>query len=270
MGHMDVIKFISSGFNIYFPIAIVLLCIATLFNLCTRALHCLGIQQFIGDDELTSELCDEGKNLVARGQCCSAHSSRGEGICETFKLLWVQYVTLCHVVERRKHERHQETAARRRDWNERYTQRRSARGTQPSSSNNDLNQYISTAEHSEYGSHHQLSSTLHARPTGAGGGYQASVNSDATRAPNVQVLGAAAAAGGRNTAVTSGQEQKQGFRKWFSRGKAAAGKKKDDDATTAMDDVRGTATTQSTSGGAPSVYSVTDGIICYYFLFCFV
>ena len=178
-------------------------------------------------------------------------------------------MTFCRVVERRKHERHEETAARRRDWSERYTQRRSARGTQPSSSNNDLNQYISTAEHSEYGSHHQLSSTLHARPTGAGGGYQASVNSDATRAPNVQVLGAAAA-GGRNTAVTSGQEQKQGFRKWFSRGKAAAGKKKDDDATTAMDDVRGTATTQSTSGGAPSVYSVTDGIICYYFLFCFV
>ena len=67
MGHMDVIKFISSGFNIYFPIAIVLLCIATYFNLCGRCLQFLGFQQFVGDDDMTQELIEEGKQLVQRG-----------------------------------------------------------------------------------------------------------------------------------------------------------------------------------------------------------
>jgi hypothetical protein len=33
MGHMDVISFISDGFNIYFPMLIILLCLATFFNL---------------------------------------------------------------------------------------------------------------------------------------------------------------------------------------------------------------------------------------------
>ncbi len=67
MGHMDVISFIANGFNIYFPILIVLLCIATYFRLGTRLLHCIGFQQFIGDDEMTQELIDEGRGLVRRG-----------------------------------------------------------------------------------------------------------------------------------------------------------------------------------------------------------
>ena len=69
MGHMDVISIISDGFNIYFPIMIVLLCICTYFSLGSRILHFLGINQFIGDDDLTSELSDEGKELVKRGKC---------------------------------------------------------------------------------------------------------------------------------------------------------------------------------------------------------
>jgi hypothetical protein len=68
MGHMDVIKFISNGFNIYFPIAIVLLCILTGFSVGQRVLHCLGFQQFIGDDEMTQELVEEGANLIGRGK----------------------------------------------------------------------------------------------------------------------------------------------------------------------------------------------------------
>lgn len=67
MGHMDVISFISDGFNIYFPIAIVVLCILTFFKVGTRLLHLLGFQQFIGDDEMTQELVDEGAELVRRG-----------------------------------------------------------------------------------------------------------------------------------------------------------------------------------------------------------
>jgi len=67
MGHMDVIGFISDGFNIYFPIAIVLLCALTLCNIGTRVLNALGIQQFMVDDDITQELVDEGKEIVRRG-----------------------------------------------------------------------------------------------------------------------------------------------------------------------------------------------------------
>ena len=67
MGHMDVIPFISNGFNIYFPILILLLCAATYFRLGSRVLTFLGFQQFIGDDDMTQELTDEGKELVKRG-----------------------------------------------------------------------------------------------------------------------------------------------------------------------------------------------------------
>ena len=67
MGHMDVISFIANGFNIYFPIAIVLLCALTWFSVGQRVLHALGFQQFIGDDEMTQELVDEGAHLVERG-----------------------------------------------------------------------------------------------------------------------------------------------------------------------------------------------------------
>lgn len=66
MGHMDVISIISDGFNIYFPILIVLLCICTYFSLGSRILTMFGFQQFIGDDDMTSEFVDEGKELVKR------------------------------------------------------------------------------------------------------------------------------------------------------------------------------------------------------------
>lgn len=67
MGHMDVISIISDGFNIYFPMAIVLLCVATYFHLGSRCLHFLGFDQFIGDDDITQEIVDEGRELVKRG-----------------------------------------------------------------------------------------------------------------------------------------------------------------------------------------------------------
>lgn len=66
MGHMDVISVISDGFNIYFPMLIILLCLATFFNLGRHVLHFFGFEQFIGDAELTIELIDDGKNLVGR------------------------------------------------------------------------------------------------------------------------------------------------------------------------------------------------------------
>lgn len=67
MGHMDVLSIISSGFNIYFPMLVLLLCIATYFSVGSRLLSMCGFQQFIGDDELTSDLVEEGKEIVNRG-----------------------------------------------------------------------------------------------------------------------------------------------------------------------------------------------------------
>ncbi|GIX73917.1 g-protein coupled receptor-associated protein LMBRD2 [Caerostris extrusa] len=63
MGHMDVIPIISDGFNIYFPILIFFVCIATYFNICSRILHFIGFEQFIGDDEMTADLIEEGREL---------------------------------------------------------------------------------------------------------------------------------------------------------------------------------------------------------------
>lgn len=91
MGHMDVISFISDGFNVYFPIAIVVLCFLTFFKVGTWLLHLLGFQQFIGDDEMTQELVDEGAELVKR--------------------------------ELRKRQRSEESETRRRAWNERFAGR---------------------------------------------------------------------------------------------------------------------------------------------------
>ena len=67
MGHMDVISFIANGFNIYFPMLILILCIATYLRLGSRILTFFGFQQFMGDSDVTQELVDEGKELVKRG-----------------------------------------------------------------------------------------------------------------------------------------------------------------------------------------------------------
>ena len=68
MGHMDVISVISDGFNIYFPILIFVLCMATFFNIDGRILHFFGIDNFFGDEEVTQDFIEDGKNLVKRGE----------------------------------------------------------------------------------------------------------------------------------------------------------------------------------------------------------
>ncbi|XP_053151260.1 G-protein coupled receptor-associated protein LMBRD2 isoform X1 [Hemicordylus capensis] len=88
MGSMKVLSFIADGFYIYYPMLIVLLCIATYFSLGTRCLNLLGFQQFMGDNEMTSDLIDEGKELIRR--------------------------------EKRKRQRQEEGENRRREWKERY------------------------------------------------------------------------------------------------------------------------------------------------------
>ncbi|KAG7212051.1 hypothetical protein KM043_012407 [Ampulex compressa] len=66
MGHMDVISIISDGFNVYFPMAILAFCLATYFSLGSRLLSMLGFQQFLDDDEFTTDLVDEGRELIKR------------------------------------------------------------------------------------------------------------------------------------------------------------------------------------------------------------
>ncbi|XP_053602977.1 LMBR1 domain-containing protein 2 homolog isoform X2 [Plodia interpunctella] len=88
MGHMDVLGIIAEGFNIYFPMLVVVLCLATWFSLGSRLLSFCGFQQFVGDDELTTDLVDEGREIVKR--------------------------------EKRKRQRIEEAINRRRDHSERY------------------------------------------------------------------------------------------------------------------------------------------------------
>ncbi|KAL1497273.1 hypothetical protein ABEB36_008265 [Hypothenemus hampei] len=66
MGHMDVIGIISHGFNIYFPMAVLVFCLATYFSLGSRFLSLLGFHQFVGDEEITTDLVQEGRELVTR------------------------------------------------------------------------------------------------------------------------------------------------------------------------------------------------------------
>ena len=67
MGHMDVLSFISKGVNVYYPMCIVLVCLATYFSLGTRCLNCLGFQTFIIEDDLSAEYISEGKDIAQRG-----------------------------------------------------------------------------------------------------------------------------------------------------------------------------------------------------------
>jgi hypothetical protein len=88
MGHMDVIAIISDGFNVYFPMAILVFCLATYFSLGSRLLTMLGFHQFVGDDEMTTDLIEEGRELIKR--------------------------------EKRKRQRSEEASSRRREYNERF------------------------------------------------------------------------------------------------------------------------------------------------------
>ncbi len=56
MGHMDVISFISDGFNIYFPMLIFLLCVATIGNIGGYILNFFGFEQFIGNNFLNRKI----------------------------------------------------------------------------------------------------------------------------------------------------------------------------------------------------------------------
>jgi len=66
MGHMDVVSIVQDYFNIYFPILLLVLTLATYFSIGSRLLSILGFQQFLEQEELTGELVEEGRELVKR------------------------------------------------------------------------------------------------------------------------------------------------------------------------------------------------------------
>uniref|UniRef100_A0A914M6C5 Uncharacterized protein n=1 Tax=Meloidogyne incognita TaxID=6306 RepID=A0A914M6C5_MELIC len=65
MGHLEIIPWLAEGINIYLPIVIVLLCFANWFRLGTHFLHYLGIDQFLEDDLMTTEMVNSGRALVS-------------------------------------------------------------------------------------------------------------------------------------------------------------------------------------------------------------
>ena len=67
MGHMDVISFISKGLNVYYPMLILLICLCTYFKVGSRILHCFGVQQFLVDEELSTEYVNEGRDILKAG-----------------------------------------------------------------------------------------------------------------------------------------------------------------------------------------------------------
>ncbi|XP_064792592.1 G-protein coupled receptor-associated protein LMBRD2B-like isoform X1 [Oncorhynchus masou masou] len=96
MGSMRLLSFIADGFYIYYPMLIVLLCIATYCSLGTRCLNLLGFPQYISQsDDLTSELVEEGRELIRR--------------------------------ERRNRQRSEDAESRKRGWRERYGEQRNVR-----------------------------------------------------------------------------------------------------------------------------------------------
>lgn len=46
-------------------------------SLGTRCLNLLGFQQFMGDNDMTSDLVDEGKELIRRGKICHLKKNKG-------------------------------------------------------------------------------------------------------------------------------------------------------------------------------------------------
>lgn len=74
MGHLKVLSFLASGFYIYYPITVVIFCLATYLKLGTRVLHFLGFQQFFQDDTLSTEYLNEGKQLLRMGNVVFTHN----------------------------------------------------------------------------------------------------------------------------------------------------------------------------------------------------
>lgn len=68
MGHMDVISIISNGFNVYFPMVMIIISTATYFNIGSHLLSAIGFPQYFADDEITEDIVTEGQRLALAGK----------------------------------------------------------------------------------------------------------------------------------------------------------------------------------------------------------
>lgn len=64
---MDVISIISNGFNVYFPIVMIIISMATYFNIGSHLLSVIGFPQYFVDDEITEDIVTEGQRLALAG-----------------------------------------------------------------------------------------------------------------------------------------------------------------------------------------------------------
>ncbi|EDV22138.1 uncharacterized protein TRIADDRAFT_29321 [Trichoplax adhaerens] len=87
MGHLKVLSFLASGFYIYYPITVVIFCLATYLKLGTRVLHFLGFQQFFQDDTLSTEFLNEGKQLLRMGNVTLLFIALLPGLIHDYKLI---------------------------------------------------------------------------------------------------------------------------------------------------------------------------------------
>ncbi|XP_068617047.1 G-protein coupled receptor-associated protein LMBRD2B-like [Brachionichthys hirsutus] len=78
MGSMSVLSFISDGFYIYYPMLVLLLCFSTFFSLGSRCLNLLGFHQFTINNNMTTDLVDEGRELVRRERRKRQKAENGE------------------------------------------------------------------------------------------------------------------------------------------------------------------------------------------------
>ncbi|CAL8102546.1 unnamed protein product [Calicophoron daubneyi] len=88
MGHLDVIPFIARGFNVYFPILVLLLCLLTYFRFGDRVLRRLGILQLMDSmsdldqdthpaDPLVEDSVQDGKLLLREERMFLSRQNRG-------------------------------------------------------------------------------------------------------------------------------------------------------------------------------------------------
>ncbi|EGG17875.1 hypothetical protein DFA_08876 [Cavenderia fasciculata] len=90
MGNMDYTPFLGKYFYVYFPMIIIIVCLATLFNVFSRIMNCLNMQRFKFDSEFSHENIDEGKVLIESERRKRNNSRKVAEIEQQTKNSWVQ------------------------------------------------------------------------------------------------------------------------------------------------------------------------------------
>uniref|UniRef100_A0A183B3E4 RSN1_TM domain-containing protein n=1 Tax=Echinostoma caproni TaxID=27848 RepID=A0A183B3E4_9TREM len=98
MGHLDVIPFIASGFNVYFPILVVLLCVLTYVRFGDRVLHHLGVPQLLDNwietdqvaaadspNSLVEDAIQDGRLLLRKERMMLSRNERLTPVDDSFR-----------------------------------------------------------------------------------------------------------------------------------------------------------------------------------------